>query len=84
MPLASIDWQVHLYGETRAGLAEGCAALRLPLHVFPWIPAMETAGLERGALYLIRPDGYVALADSDCNPENLLRYFDDRAIKPAH
>ena len=45
---------------------------------------METAGLVRGALYLIRPDGYVALADSDCNPENLLRYFDDRAINPAH
>jgi hypothetical protein len=44
---------------------------------------METAGFRRGALYLIRPDGYVALADSDGNPENLLRYFDERAIKPV-
>ena len=82
-PLASIDWQVHLYGEARAGLVEGCAALRLPLHIFPWMPAMETAGLERGALYLIRPDGYVALADSESSPERLRRYFEGRGITPA-
>jgi len=83
-PLASIDWQVHLYGEARAGLAQACAGLGLPLHVFPWMPTMEAAGLQRGALYLIRPDGYVGLADSHANPENLLRYLDERAIKPAH
>ena len=82
-PLASIDWQAHLYGEARAGLVEACTGMGLPLHVFRWVPAMEAAGLERGALYLIRPDGYVALADSDGNPENLLRYFDERAIKPV-
>ncbi len=83
-PLSSINWQAHLYGDARAGLVEGCAALGLPMHVFPWMPAMEAAGLERGALYVIRPDGYVALADPRCDPESLLRYFDERAIKPAH
>ena len=79
-PLASIDWQAHMYGEARVGLAEACAALGLPLHVFAWIPAMGTAGLQRGALYLIRPDGYVALADSEPGPERLRRYLDERAI----
>jgi len=79
-PLASIGWQAHLYGETRAGLAEACAALGLPLRLFPWLPAMETAGLQRGALYLIRPDGYVALADPESSPDRLRRYFDERGI----
>ncbi|MFL5531983.1 MAG: FAD-dependent oxidoreductase, partial [Gemmatimonadales bacterium] len=82
-PLSSIDWQAHLYGEAGAGLAEACAALGLPLHIFPWIPAMETAGLQRGALYLIRPDGYVALADPESSPERLRGYFDQRGITSA-
>ncbi|HKG34719.1 MAG TPA: FAD-dependent monooxygenase [Gemmatimonadales bacterium] len=82
-PLASIGWQAHLYGEPRAGLAEACTALWLPLHVFPWIPAMETAGLQRGALYLIRPDGYVALADPEPSPDRLRGYLDERGITLA-
>jgi hypothetical protein len=36
---------------------------------------MRRAGLRRGALYLIRPDGYVALADASADPERLRRYF---------
>jgi 2-polyprenyl-6-methoxyphenol hydroxylase-like FAD-dependent oxidoreductase len=82
-PLASIGWQAHQYGETRAGLAEACTTLGLPLHLFPWIPAMETAGLQRGALYLIRPDGYVALADPEPSPDRLRRYLDERGITLA-
>ena len=38
-------------------------AHKLPLHVFPWRPEMSRAGLQRNAVYLVRPDGYVALAD---------------------
>jgi 2-polyprenyl-6-methoxyphenol hydroxylase-like FAD-dependent oxidoreductase len=82
-PLASIGWQAHQYGETRAGLAEACTTLGLPLHLFPWIPAMETSGLQRGALYLIRPDGYVGLADPEPSPDRLRRYLDERGITLA-
>ena len=41
---------------------------------------MERAGLVRGALYLVRPDGYVALADPDGDPERLGRYFTSRGL----
>jgi len=34
----------------------------VPLHVFPWTAEAERAGLERDAAYLVRPDGYVAVA----------------------
>jgi 2-polyprenyl-6-methoxyphenol hydroxylase-like FAD-dependent oxidoreductase len=79
-PLASPDWQVHVYGEPRRGLAEACAGLRLPLHRFNWRPGMRRVGLRDAALYLIRPDGYVALADPRADPERLRRYFEERGI----
>jgi 2-polyprenyl-6-methoxyphenol hydroxylase-like FAD-dependent oxidoreductase len=74
-PLASLTWQVHVYGEPRRGLSEVCAELPLPLHVFTWQPGMRRVGLRRAALYLVRPDGYVALADPHANTERLRAYF---------
>jgi hypothetical protein len=32
------------------------------VHEFPWTDDAEEAGLAKDALYLVRPDGYVALA----------------------
>src|SRR4051794_14667535 len=83
VPLASLAWQVHVYGEPRPGLAETCAELRLPLHRFAWQPAMQKSGLERGALYLIRPDGYVALAVPDGNPARLGPYLTSRGLRAS-
>src|SRR5262249_17911756 len=62
-PLASLTWQVHVYGQPRPGVAEVCAELQLPLHLFEWRRGTRRAGLLRAALYLVRPDGHVALAD---------------------
>lgn len=74
-PLTSLQWQVHVYGEVRPGVAEACVELQLPLHRFAWRPGMRRAGLQSAALYLIRPDGYVALADPHADPERLRHYF---------
>lgn len=79
-PLRSLNWQVHVYGEPRGGVAEACAELRLPLHVFPWHEGMQRSGIERAALYLIRPDGYVALADQLADVARLRKYFASRGI----
>jgi 2-polyprenyl-6-methoxyphenol hydroxylase-like FAD-dependent oxidoreductase len=80
-PLTSLQWQVHVYGEVRRGVPEACAALRLPLHRFAWQPKMQRAGFSNAALYLIRPDGYVALADPHADPERLRQYFDERGVR---
>ena len=79
-PLISLNWQVHVYGEPRGGVAEACAELGLPVHVFAWRAGMRRSGLARGALYLIRPDGYVALAAPDGDPERLGRYLRSRGL----
>ena len=74
MPLAAIAWQVHVYGSAGPELTAWCAAEGLPLHVFDWFPEHELAGFGRGALYLLRPDSYVALADPSGSPGALERY----------
>lgn len=79
-PLASLDWQVHVYGEPRGGVSETCAELGLALHAFDWTNEARAAGFERAALYLIRPDGYVAMADPLADVAVLRRYFAKRGI----
>jgi 2-polyprenyl-6-methoxyphenol hydroxylase-like FAD-dependent oxidoreductase len=83
MPLTSLDWQVHVYGEPRRGIPEFCQKRELPLHVFLWRPAMRRAGLRRNAVYLVRPDGYVALADPDASASRLEAYLDGRGLRPG-
>ena len=74
IPLRSLQWQVHVYGEARDGLAAACAELGLSLHAFAWQAQMHRAGLRRAALYLVRPDGYVAIADSNAAVSTLRNY----------
>jgi 2-polyprenyl-6-methoxyphenol hydroxylase-like FAD-dependent oxidoreductase len=81
-PLSSLDWQVHVYGEAAAETAASCRARGLELHAFAWRPAMHTAGLERDALYLVRPDGYVAWAGTRDSAGALASYLDRKAIQP--
>jgi hypothetical protein len=59
-PLGSVAWQMHLYGEASAEVERYCDEQRFTLHVFPWRPAMDATRLVRNALYLVRPDGYIA------------------------
>ena len=61
-PLKSLDWQVHVYGTATPAARTTVAACGLPLHEFAWTNEARKAGLAKDAVYLIRPDGYVALA----------------------
>jgi 2-polyprenyl-6-methoxyphenol hydroxylase-like FAD-dependent oxidoreductase len=61
-PLASLDWQLHVYGTIRPDLQHAAQALGLPLHRFAWDGDVEEAGVGIDAALLVRPDGYVALA----------------------
>jgi hypothetical protein len=81
VPLNSLDWQAHVYGTCPPYVAELCERWGLAFHSFPWEPAVEGAGLQRGALYLVRPDGYVSLADADANAATLKQYVRARGIK---
>jgi hypothetical protein len=79
-PLDSIDWQVHVYGEASTDIRAACAQRRLPLHVFAWRPAMRRTGLRRDGVYLVRPDGYVALAASADGAAAVSSYLDTHGL----
>ena len=70
-----IGWQVHLYGEADPALREWCENHHIPLQAIEWKPGYQMAGMERGAMYLLRPDTYVALAASQSAPDALEQYF---------
>lgn len=80
-PLAAIGWQVHVYGEAGDALRSWCVRSGVPLRVFAWSRAHEEAGLVRDALYLLRPDTYVALAAQAPDPGLLERYVGERQLR---
>ena len=80
--LISLGWQVHVYGVASSKLQVVCANRKLPLHVFPWSQNMAQHGLRRNAAYLIRPDGYVALAEREGNADAIASYLDVRELVP--
>jgi 2-polyprenyl-6-methoxyphenol hydroxylase-like FAD-dependent oxidoreductase len=82
-PLASLRWQVHVYGEAGDELRAAAERRGLPLHAFPWDARFEAAGLARDATYLIRPDGHVGLADPHARPETLERYLEALGLQQA-
>jgi 2-polyprenyl-6-methoxyphenol hydroxylase-like FAD-dependent oxidoreductase len=82
-PLTSMDWQAHVYGNPASELSAWCAQQNLPLHAFGWRDEYGTAGLKRDAIYLLRPDTYVALADETGTSAAIERYFSERDIRLA-
>ncbi len=61
-PLQNARPQLHCYGPPDPALTAWAATNPwLSLHQFPYTRAARAAGLREGAVYLIRPDGYIAL-----------------------
>jgi 2-polyprenyl-6-methoxyphenol hydroxylase-like FAD-dependent oxidoreductase len=82
-PLARPEWQVHVYGTAEDELTAWCRTHNVPLHVFAFRDEHHATGLARDALYLIRPDSYVALAEARGQPAALDRYFAGHRIQPG-
>ena len=77
-PLNSLDWQVHVYGDAKPDLKALCAERKLPLHIFRWTPEIDRTGLQRSSVYLVRPDGYVGLANPEGSATAVRSYLDAR------
>jgi hypothetical protein len=75
-----MTWQARIFGAVPDELARWCQAHGLELAGRPFEPAHAAAGLKEGALYLLRPDTYVALADPAPTSAGLARYFTERGL----
>jgi hypothetical protein len=80
-PLRSLDWQLHVYGEVEDELASTARDIRLPVHRFAWTDQARDAGFQRDAAYLVRPDGYVALAREQPAAPALKSFIDRFGIR---
>ncbi|HVZ27803.1 MAG TPA: FAD-dependent monooxygenase, partial [Rhizomicrobium sp.] len=80
--LSQMIWQVHIYGEAKNGIGHWCEENKVPLTIFRWHPLYGSHGLKQDAVYLMRPDSYVALADAAARPETLENYFASRRLTP--
>jgi 2-polyprenyl-6-methoxyphenol hydroxylase-like FAD-dependent oxidoreductase len=78
--LTSVAWQVHVYGDAAPDVRAVCDGRKLPLRNFPWRPEVSRTGLRRNAVYLVRPDGYVALADPAGSATAITSYLDAREL----
>jgi hypothetical protein len=74
-PPDHVGWQLHVYGTVTPDVEAWCAERGIAVQVFPWTAAHDRGGLERDALYLLRPDTYVGLATKDATVAALERYF---------
>jgi 2-polyprenyl-6-methoxyphenol hydroxylase-like FAD-dependent oxidoreductase len=77
------SWHVEVHGEVRQNLKDWCAMNGVTLHPHRWTAAAEKAGLQRNAAYLLRPDGYVALAAGGGSDKPIERYFKARKMRPG-
>ena len=73
-PLKSLGWQVHVYGELEEEFAAAVRRCGLQLEAFAWSDVAEAVGLLPRAFYLVRPDGYVALAEEQQSAAKLTDY----------
>lgn len=76
IPLRSLDWQLHIYGNIVGDFSAAAQELGLATHAFPWDNHQHNAGFQQDAAYLVRPDGYVAAAFSDQSVASLKAFID--------
>jgi 2-polyprenyl-6-methoxyphenol hydroxylase-like FAD-dependent oxidoreductase len=81
-PLTSLDWQIHVYGAAAGEIQSLCAERALPLHVWSWRAECGRAGLRRDSVYLVRPDGYIAVADPDSRATRIRDFLDAWKVTP--
>lgn len=76
--LRTIGWQMHVYGVAHPELRTWCAHQRITLHVYAFSSEHKNAGLLKDAAYLLRPDTYVAFAESTQSIAALDHYVSSR------
>lgn len=71
LSLGTLGPQLHIYGTPTPEALGWCLRRDLALRVFPFRDAARRAGLPEDAAYLVRPDGYVSVAQARFNGAEL-------------
>ena len=82
-PLTSLDWQVHVYGDAAPEIADALRGAKTAASRLSLAAGDGRHRSARNAVYLVRPDGYIALANPQEISEPLTSYLDARKLFPA-
>jgi 2-polyprenyl-6-methoxyphenol hydroxylase-like FAD-dependent oxidoreductase len=83
VPLTCLCWQVHCYGTPPPDVKALCTARSILLSVFPFDEIARKAGVLKDALYVVRPDAYIALALPNADATKLKSYLEKWLIGKA-
>jgi len=75
-PLVSRQWQAHCYGSPNTALKNLLSEKNIPLYIFEWNAEAATAGYLKDAPYIVRPDGYIGMADGTGDIKKISAYCD--------
>lgn len=78
--LKSLDWQIQVYGSVQDSVRKYARSVPITVHEFQWQPSMSEAGVKENALYLVRPDGHVGLAEESQSVDKLKAYVESFSI----
>jgi 2-polyprenyl-6-methoxyphenol hydroxylase-like FAD-dependent oxidoreductase len=73
--LRSLDWQIHIYGIIKNEFRKATKNLKYSIYEFEWSQEAKKKGMIKNALYLIRPDGHIALVSKEQNANLIEKYF---------
>ena len=79
-PLGAMAWQIQVFGDAPTDFVEAAEVMGLAVHCFAWSEAAKAAGFAENAAYLVRPDGYVALATPTTDAAALEDYAARRGL----
>ncbi len=79
--LTLLDWQIHIYGQITLEFKNSIQQQNLKYDEFPWQPIFKKHGFEKNAVYLLRPDGYIAYIDASQNYLRLKTFLDENKIR---
>jgi hypothetical protein len=74
------NWTAHAVGGFSQAMSDALHAAGIKAHSWADTPAMRKAGFQTGAVYLVRPDGHVGLADPQLSVGRLTDYLADFGI----
>jgi hypothetical protein len=75
-PLRARDWHIQVYGEGAGEARDVARQHDLAVWAFGWTEGCGRAGLRRDALYLVRPDGHVAVATTSRHASAIAAFLD--------
>ncbi len=70
-----MTWQIHILGTATKELVDWCEAHAIPLHNMAWKQEYADKGFAENAVYLIRPDTWIAMVDQQGRLSAITDYF---------